>query len=133
MLKAEVVAEAMRATPPRITGVMEGYRYRRLSGWRGEGADRVFTFDKLGERTISELTRKIGDVVMDDQVKFVRLSLNFSSTTVACPSCGLKVKSGAAWWSHYNSAHAVRPFWLNRDDWGKMVAEPWQAPPELSL
>ena len=131
MMRAEVIATALRATPPALTGVMVENRYRRLVGWEGDGQSRVFRLEGELLMTMRDLQSRTQDVVQDGQVRYVRLHIRFSGQRIRCPACRMECGSGGPFWGHYNAHHANRPFWLNRDDWTKMLAGEWVPPPEV--
>lgn len=68
--------------------------------------------------------------VVRDAKSMTRLKIAWKTQYCNCPACGERVRSGSPFWSHYNSRHAKRPFWLDESDWPKLFSEPFHPPPE---
>lgn len=132
MFYAQVVAEAVYATPPRVRGLIDGQTIRRLRGFRGSGPSRVFEFDIAGAVTARVLLRRKELVALSlgaGHVPMILASLSDRQSAV-CPSCGLEMLS-LEFWIHYNMFHARRACWLNKEHWSSMgLAGAYTPPPE---
>lgn len=131
MRRLEHVSECLRATPPRICGVLDDQgKLHRLVSHKGEGRGRVFHFDLLGELRFSALLGVYRYVVIQPIEGAERLHLNLRPRVYfRCPACGAR-SSTEAFWDHYNDLHAVRPWWLNEEDWGHFMVTEFLPPPE---
>lgn len=127
----EQVSEALRASPPAIRGVYQGGVLRLLRSVAGEGQQRIFTFEHdvtYGFGALMRIYRSVALMEGDERVD-TRLKIVFGRKYAQCPGCGVSVKAGGPFWTHYNGKHARRPFWLNREDWPKMLEGPYTDPP----
>ena len=132
VIRAEVVAKALRETPPAVKGIVVEDTMHRLVKWDGDGVARMFEFDGLAPLTYREVVARHKTVALEGgEGALVHLTISFAGQWVSCPACGRSLRAGASWWHHYNSAHAVRPYWINENDWPKMLKGPYRKPPEL--
>lgn len=127
----ETVAEALRATPPKIRGLLVEGRIDPLDHWVGEGNLRLFYFRGQQKPFSMIELMHISEMVSlsEEGGGFSRLHIVFRSKYVPCPGCGRRVKAGNPWWTHYNQ-HATRAFWINREHWSKLFDTPYQPPPD---
>ncbi len=120
------------ADPPAIRGIIDGLTIRRLVSWTGEGRSRVFSFDVLGDISVSRLVKMKAMVALspvDGAEPLILRSLSRLSS-VSCPQCGLEMLP-IEFWEHYNTFHARRVNWLNEEDWTAMRLKlPYVVPPE---
>lgn len=137
LMGSERVSQALRETPPKIAGMLVRGAFWKIEGWAGDDVERTFVFvsDHQERRVVGyrDAVRMGTDIVLptDPEAKsFTRLKIHFSGIEALCPACGMQCRAGAAWWSHYNAKHAKRPWWLNREDWGRMLKEPYRSPPD---
>ena len=131
----ERVAESLLSDPPAIIGILQEGKMFRLEGFAGDGPNRTFVFKDAVTFSYRELIRKPSCVVLPtDSVahkkRYARLRIKFNGRKTRCPACNRLVGSGGPFWTHYSSKHAVRPFWLNRADWVKMLKGPYKPPPD---
>lgn len=128
----EKVAEALKATPPTgVTGVLVDGRMRRLVGYDGDGSQRMFEFEGLEPMAYRQVARMARSVVLVGEAPpLTHLTIQFGRSKVRCPACRREVSVGSPFWGHYNGNHARRPFWLNSEDWPKMLKGPYVPPPE---
>lgn len=131
VMHIEIVSDALKETPPDIKGFFVDGEMYPLENYRGDGASRVFYFEKIGSRTFRELLRANSRVALSNTGKqFTRLKIKFGGNYVECPACGKRLKSGLVFWQHYDAHHAIRPRWLNRSDWEKMIGGDYIPPPD---
>lgn len=127
---AQVVSDALKADPPAVRGLIDGQTIRRLVAVSGVSRQRVFTFDIIGNVSFGDLVRRKHEVALEtpEDVTWLAIPLLAKNASLCCPSCGLEMLSDE-FWTHYNTFHARRKWWLDEEDWAPMKMPGSYTPP----